>query len=773
MNLSFLQDELVLALCWTLIHSLWQGLLLAAATGIVMVSTRRSHARKRYTILTALFFLFIAVSVFTFCRQLTIATSDHQQVTSSELTGVKEFGSVVVTPAAATAIERTGWLERFVDYFNTHAAFIVTLWFIIFLAKFLRLSANLVYVQRLKSYKVSAPAAEWQEKLRQLMEKLNLRKSIRMVESGIVKVPMTMGLFKPVILLPLGLLSHLPADEIEAILLHELAHIQRRDYLVNLLQSAAETVFFFNPALLWLSSMIREERENCCDDLAIAVTNNKTNFINALISFQEYNLNKTSYAMTFPGNKHQLLNRIKRIISDRNKTLNAAEKSILSFGIALFILFSFVAAKSVPRQQDKPDSSYKTNASPVHSTKDKKSAMTGLRSGRTLVQPGGTVIPVPYATNPAESDVNHKPVQHNERLGNLHPLSILPPMVATPVTRPDTIPEAYQNLSAQTNDDGDTRTVVMSATTKEGRVIEFKKVNDVVKAITINGRQIPQEEFSKHDAEIILIETAVLQRKELRKLSQLDRLNQKLLRLQVDKSVEKVKRDAIEHQKQEIYKEKILDYQKKHKLSDSAVKLMFDKIQIPQAKWKLDKSVTYSPDKLKMDGKWKLDKSATYNADRKPEDVKGSGWKTVKDKSADQYSPDTADENQFLKATANGDVIWSDKSNRNADGPSQEKRKRLWQLQQEDERNRQAAAAVMLNIITDLEKENIKVDRDHSWFALDKSQFLVDGKPMPAEMHNRFRSKYVVPREGLGWYYGKVQVSGKGIFLGNDELKVK
>jgi beta-lactamase regulating signal transducer with metallopeptidase domain len=773
MSFTFLQDELVLALCWTLIHSLWQGLLLAAATGIVMVSTRRSHARKRYTILTALFFLFIAVSVFTFCRQLTIAASDHQQVASSELTGVKEFGSVVVTPAAATAIERTGWLEGFVDYFNTHAAFIVTLWFIIFLTKFLKLSANLVYVQRLKSYKVSAPAAEWQEKLRQLMEKLNLRKSIRMVESGIVKVPMTMGIFKPVILLPLGLLSHLPADEIEAILLHELAHIQRRDYLVNLLQSAAETVFFFNPALLWLSSMIREERENCCDDLAIAVTNNKTNFINALISFQEYNLNKTSYGMAFPGNKHQLLNRVKRIISDRNKTLNAAEKSILSFGIALFVLFSLVAAKSAPRQQEKPDGPYKMNASPVRSAADKMNSMPGVRIDRTQVQPGGTMIPVPYTTDPVPSDINHKSVQHDEHLGNLHPLNSLPPMVASPAIRPDTIPEAYKNLSAQTNDDGDTRTVVMTATSKEGRVIEFKKVNDVVKAITINGKQIPQEEFSKHDAEIILIEAAVLQRKELQKLSQLDRLNQKLLRLQVDKSVEKTKKDAIEYQKQEIYKEKILDYQKKHKLSDSAVKLLFDKIQIPQAKWKLDKSVTYSPDKLRMDGKWKLDKNATYNADKKPEDVKGSGWKTVKDKSSDQYSPDTADENQFLKAAANGDVTWGDKRNKSADGPSQEKRKKLWQLQQEDERNRQVAAAVMLNIITDLEKENIKVDRDHSWFALDKSQFLVDGKPMPAEMHNRFRSKYVVPREGLGWYYGRVQVSGKGIFLGNDELKVK
>jgi hypothetical protein len=148
-------------------------------------------------------------------------------------------------------------------------------------------------------------------------------------------------------MLPLGLLAHLPADEIEAILLHELAHIKRRDYLVNLLQNFAETIFFFNPALMWVSSMIREERENCCDDIAIAVTNSKSRFINALIAFQEYNFAGAKYSVGFAGRKNQLLNRVKRIINEKNKTLNAAEKSLLTFGMGVFILFSFAAAKKI------------------------------------------------------------------------------------------------------------------------------------------------------------------------------------------------------------------------------------------------------------------------------------------------------------------------------------------------------------------------------------------------------------------------------------------
>ena len=109
-----------------------------------------------------------------------------------------------------------------------------------------------------------------------------------LLESAIVKVPVVIGLLKPVILLPLGLLSNLPPDQVEAVLLHELAHIRRKDYLVNLLQSFAEVVFFFNPALLWISSLMREERENCCDDVAISHIKNKKQFIHALVAFQEY-----------------------------------------------------------------------------------------------------------------------------------------------------------------------------------------------------------------------------------------------------------------------------------------------------------------------------------------------------------------------------------------------------------------------------------------------------------------------------------------------------
>jgi bla regulator protein BlaR1 len=127
-----------------------------------------------------------------------------------------------------------------------------------------------------------------------------------------------------------GLLSALSADEVEAIIVHELAHIKRRDYLVNLLQSLIEIVFFFNPAVLWISQLIKTERENCCDDLALEQSSNKISYIRALVSCEEYQQALPAYAMAFAGSKNSLLDRVKRLASNRNHSLNIYEKTALA-----------------------------------------------------------------------------------------------------------------------------------------------------------------------------------------------------------------------------------------------------------------------------------------------------------------------------------------------------------------------------------------------------------------------------------------------------------
>jgi beta-lactamase regulating signal transducer with metallopeptidase domain len=133
--------------------------------------------------------------------------------------------------------------------------------------------------------------------------------------------------------------------QVEAILLHELAHIQRSDYLVNFLQTLLETLFFFNPAVWWLSSLIRAEREHCCDDLALAHMTNQMAYLKALVHFEEYRLSTPRQAVAFGGSRG-VLTRMERIARGKNRALGKLELAILGFVLLLCTLFIAAAPRN-------------------------------------------------------------------------------------------------------------------------------------------------------------------------------------------------------------------------------------------------------------------------------------------------------------------------------------------------------------------------------------------------------------------------------------------
>jgi beta-lactamase regulating signal transducer with metallopeptidase domain len=348
---QWLSDNVTRAICWTLIHSLWQGLILAALAGLLVLSTRKQTAAFRYNVLAGLFLVFMGVAAITFVYQLNLPASSKELVQFAPQQAAQPGIDQLAIPGGTLVLqqEEQGYLARFTGYFNQHASLLVAIWFLVFLAKTVKLFSGLVYIQRIKHQKIQTPAEQWSNRLSELAAIVGVRLPVRLLESGLVKVPLVTGFLKPIILVPIGLMANLPVDQVEAILLHELAHIRRRDFLVNLVQSFAEIIFFFNPAVLWISALLREEREHCCDDMAIAVTQSKTGYITALVSFQEYQLEKeTSYAMAFPGKKNQLFNRVKRIIDNSNKSLNRAEKSFLIFCISLIAILTMVFAQPAP-----------------------------------------------------------------------------------------------------------------------------------------------------------------------------------------------------------------------------------------------------------------------------------------------------------------------------------------------------------------------------------------------------------------------------------------
>ena len=350
-------QKIVSALCWTLIHSLWQGLMLAIVAGVVLMSTRKSKPSLRYNLLTSLLFLFVPASCYTFWVEWNAAGVFTQVPATTGFDSASPMTIMALTNSAAKVINGEGhWVSELTNFLNINARWIVILWFVVFCFKSLKAASGIFYVNQIRTRRVQEVGEQWQWHLRQLAQRIGMYDRIGLVASEIVTVPMVTGFLRPMIIVPVGFLSNLPLNQVEAILLHELAHVRRSDYLVNLLQSFGEILFFFNPAVLWLSSLVREEREHCCDDLAINVLENKSDFVNALVSFQEYNLSHSGQAVAFAGKRNHLLDRIKRIIYNNNKQLNAMEKLFVTASviIATGLSVAFSPAKSIESLPIKP-----------------------------------------------------------------------------------------------------------------------------------------------------------------------------------------------------------------------------------------------------------------------------------------------------------------------------------------------------------------------------------------------------------------------------------
>jgi beta-lactamase regulating signal transducer with metallopeptidase domain len=335
---KWLPVEIVRAVCWTLLHSIWQSLVLAIIAGTVVILTRKSKPVLRYNILSCLFLSYLVVVALTFVYDWRLQRSPGGTVyTSAPTSPDVAFGQPGNT-VPVTEVAAPGFLEKFVGYFNEHASLVVTIWFIIFCALFVKMLANIAWVERIKHYRSHQASAEWKDKVRQIAARLQVRRFVTLLESELAKVPMVVGFLKPVIIVPIGLLTNLPPDEVESILSHELAHIKRRDYFINLVQVFAETTLFFNPAMLWVSSLIRQEREVCCDEMAVQQgSGGKVTYINALVSFQEYYLGRYApqTVLAFPGQKNHVLNRVKRLVMKDNKNLNYVEKITMACTIVL------------------------------------------------------------------------------------------------------------------------------------------------------------------------------------------------------------------------------------------------------------------------------------------------------------------------------------------------------------------------------------------------------------------------------------------------------
>jgi bla regulator protein BlaR1 len=337
--INLLPENWLHALGATLFHSLWLGVILALLAGLVMFTTRKASAAMRYNFLTICLALFVVAIFFTFYKEL-------QKPVDATVVINLPSGAPDQPVVASVQHDMYSGLNKILSLWNAYAYQIVLIWFLIICGKSIQLMVGLNGVYHLRKHKTYAAGKQWDEKLAMLAEKLGLSQSVKMMQSGIAQAPMVVGHFKPLILIPLGLLNGLSNAEVEAILSHELAHIKRKDYLVNLLQSFIEIVFFFNPAVLWVSQLIKTDREHCCDDLAITCVSDRKNYVQALIVCQEFKQRAPAYAMAITGKKGSLLHRASRMLFNTNSTLNKMEKTILTIALVSVVVCS-AAFKSV------------------------------------------------------------------------------------------------------------------------------------------------------------------------------------------------------------------------------------------------------------------------------------------------------------------------------------------------------------------------------------------------------------------------------------------
>jgi len=319
---------MIRALGWTLLHFVWQGAAVAALLASANLVLRRSAPQVRYLLACAGLVAMLALPAVTF----RVVSSDALALGAAPFARVEAPASVQARAASPAipgpALDLDGRVEAILPA-------LVALWGSGVLLLGMQSLGGLALVRRLGRAGLTAPPHALQATLARLSASLRVSAPVRLYESALVGVPTVVGFLRPAILLPASALSGLTAHQLELILAHELAHVRRHDYLVNLLQSAAETLLFYHPAVWWVSGRMRVEREHCCDDTAVAACGSAVRYARALVELEGLCADAPAFAMAANGGS--LVERVMRLVG------RAPEPSRAARGLAALAAVAGVA----------------------------------------------------------------------------------------------------------------------------------------------------------------------------------------------------------------------------------------------------------------------------------------------------------------------------------------------------------------------------------------------------------------------------------------------
>jgi TonB family protein len=289
-------------LAWTLVHFLWQGALLAlAAAAIMRWAARSAHARYVVGVVALAAMLFVPIATF-MALDAAAGPAPAAPMAVTDPAVVPAFAEAAATGAAGQAGAITTPLLM---------PALVVLWMAGVIVLSCRLLGGWILARRVAAAATDPVSRQLEELTAHLAERLHVQRLVRLAESSTVAVPIVVGWLKPIVVIPTATLSHLAPAQVEALLAHELAHVRRHDYLINLLQSAVETLLFYHPAVWWVSRRVRVEREHCCDDLAVTICD-RVVYVRALSDLAAM----TSHArLALAATDGSLLGRVRRLLA--------------------------------------------------------------------------------------------------------------------------------------------------------------------------------------------------------------------------------------------------------------------------------------------------------------------------------------------------------------------------------------------------------------------------------------------------------------------------
>lgn len=360
------------AVGWLLVHFIWQGTAVALILGVVLELLRRRSASLRYVVSVAglaIMAVLPAVTALTLPDRTqvteTLPTGDSPRVSVAASTPVETAPAATANQSQVAGANRTvGTFGGSDDLITRALPWIVAAWLAGVILLSIRLVGGWYRTRRLVLVGTGPVSANLEQLARRVINRLGVSQPVRLLESVLIEVPAVVGWLRPVILIPVSAVTGLTPYQLELLLTHELAHVRRHDYLVNLLQSVVEILFFYHPAVWWVSRRIRQEREHCCDDLAAALSGDPKAYAHTLLALEQLRAQALGLAAAATGG--DLFQRVRRLLKPEMESELGSRWAAGALTIALILLIGAGLSRGASAASPRPSQSeiQQRNASP-------------------------------------------------------------------------------------------------------------------------------------------------------------------------------------------------------------------------------------------------------------------------------------------------------------------------------------------------------------------------------------------------------------------------